>query len=96
MDGSLDREPESIGSDLTDAQLAKLESISPVWGRTFAAHPGIDRAGYANLRRVEKLYGKARVRDVFDYAYEKRIVPKTETAMGLVISLCKAQGGRHA
>lgn len=95
MDPTLDREPEQVGSDLTDAQLSKLEAISPVWGRTFAAHPGIDRAGYANLMRLEKLYGKQRVRDVFDYAFEKRIAPKGESAMGLTVALCKA-GGRHA
>ena len=96
MDPSLDREPEALGSDLTEAQLSKLDLISLVWGATFASHPSIDRKGYANLRMVEKRYGKARVRDVFDFCIDKRITPQGDSAIPLVIALCKAQGGSHA
>ena len=96
MDPSLEREPEPIGSDLTDAQLSKLEQVSLVWSETFAAHPSINKKAYANLRWAEKRYGKAKVRDVFDYCIERRIVPQGKTAIPLVVSLCKALGGSHA
>lgn len=95
MDPTLDREPEAIGSDLTDAQLAKLEQVSLVWSQTFAAHPSIDPTGYAALRFVEKKYGKAKVREVFDYCIDKHISPQGDSAIPLVIALCKTLGGRH-
>lgn len=93
MDPSLDREQNALGSDLTDAQLGKLEQVSMVWSDTFAAHPSIDRKGFSNLRFVEKKYGVAKVRDVFDYCIDKRISPQGDSAIPLVIALCKAE--RH-
>lgn len=93
MDPSLEREPEELGSDLIDAQLSKLGDVSLVWTETFAWHPSVDKKRYANLRFVEKKYGRAKIREVFDYCIDKHIAPQGDSAIPLVIALCKAQGG---
>lgn len=92
MDPGLEREPEGF-SDLTDAQLSKLEQVSLVWSETFAASPAYGRKKYAALRSIEKRYGKAKVREVFDYCIERQIAPQGDSAIPLVVALCKAQGG---